>query len=472
MNNIFNKHRKLNIAFVLLLFSSTNLFAQVLSIDAGYMVNTGSIIISEDLSLKVDGNLNSKGGSTIIFGGNDAQYIYGTGTAGFNNIKMQNSSTGMSLQKDISVNGDITMTDGDLDLLDNTLSLGQNGDIIGENVNSMIKSTSGNGSYTPGADAGDGQIVRTMDITTAGVSNAGGEGIDITPTTNWGSCDISRQHQRVVGIDGDNSVFRTYVITPTNGANLAATISIKYQNNELNGNTGGSLKMYQLKSNGAKGTEWEELSSTDDGSEVTASTIDNDLSEVTITLAGASETLPVSLISYTANCDNNAASLSWSTASEINNDYFIIEKSSDGFIFEEVAQIKGGGNSNQLINYQYLDINENQGLTYYRLVQVDYDGKTETFNPIVVDCSTKNNFNFIVVNPVVGDLSVYLNGDMTEIVDLQIIDMTGKTVLIKSLQAQQNQWNYSVSNLSPGVYKVIFSGNNFYQSNSVVILKN
>ncbi|RLD63530.1 MAG: hypothetical protein DRI84_09540, partial [Bacteroidetes bacterium] len=59
-----------------------------------------------------------------------------------------------------------------------------------------------------------------------------------------------------------------------------------------------------------------------------------------------------------------------------------------------------------------------------------------------------------------------------ERIDLQIIDMTGKIVLRNNLQIQQNQWSYSVSNLVPGVYKVIFSGNNFYQSNSVVILKN
>jgi hypothetical protein len=67
--------------------------------------------------------------------------------------------------------------------------------------------------------------------------------------------------------------------------------------------------------------------------------------------------------------------LSWTTESEHNNDYFNIEKTLDGNIFENIGYIKGAGNSTQSTTYSFTDYNSNGDINYYRLKQTDYDGK-------------------------------------------------------------------------------------------------
>jgi len=123
-----------------------------------------------------------------------------------------------------------------------------------------------------------------------------------------------------------------------------------------------------------------------------------------ITLGTTSPTLnnlPVTLISFDAKAiENNGKKgvmLNWKTASEINNDYFSIERSTNGVNYVEIFQMKGAGTSTDINNYVGIDENPNNGINYYRLKQTDFNGEFEYFNIEVVDFS-----NFI-------DLSVYPN---------------------------------------------------------------
>ena len=95
--------------------------------------------------------------------------------------------------------------------------------------------------------------------------------------------------------------------------------------------------------------------------------------------------LPIELIDFNAIMNEDRVEISWTTASEINNDYFIVEKSEDGFDWEFAIETQGSGNSNLIINYFEIDNKPLRGLSYYRLTQVDFDGKQETFNVIPVE---------------------------------------------------------------------------------------
>jgi hypothetical protein len=97
--------------------------------------------------------------------------------------------------------------------------------------------------------------------------------------------------------------------------------------------------------------------------------------------------LPISLLDFTAECKNNLVNLTWHTVSEINNDYFSIERSQDGINFTKIAQFRGAGTSNQLLTYNWSEEKELTGTYYYRLSQTDFDGKTETFKMISASCS-------------------------------------------------------------------------------------
>jgi hypothetical protein len=98
---------------------------------------------------------------------------------------------------------------------------------------------------------------------------------------------------------------------------------------------------------------------------------------------GASTALPVELIEFTANYIQNYVEIRWSTASEINNDYFVIEYSTDAINWEVSGYVQGNGNSSVAIEYQYQHFTKNS--SYYRLKQVDYDGLYKTFAPVFVN---------------------------------------------------------------------------------------
>jgi len=95
--------------------------------------------------------------------------------------------------------------------------------------------------------------------------------------------------------------------------------------------------------------------------------------------------LPIELISFKAKTMKDKVELYWSTVSEINNNYFSIEKSIDGYNYQEIGQVSGAGNSSQTLNYSFFDDNPFHGVAYYRLSQTDYNGDNETFPPIAIE---------------------------------------------------------------------------------------
>ena len=92
--------------------------------------------------------------------------------------------------------------------------------------------------------------------------------------------------------------------------------------------------------------------------------------------------LPVTLVSFSATNAGRKNLLEWETASEINNDKFIIERSVGGQDFKNIGFVYGQGNSNVLMHYSFTDTNPLQGINYYRLKQVDFDGKY-TYSQII-----------------------------------------------------------------------------------------
>ncbi|RUA27979.1 MAG: hypothetical protein DSY76_04830, partial [Bacteroidetes bacterium] len=92
--------------------------------------------------------------------------------------------------------------------------------------------------------------------------------------------------------------------------------------------------------------------------------------------------LPVELLSFTAKTKANAVNLQWQTATETNSQYFEVQCSADGENWISLDEIAAAGNSNELIDYQYIDQNPINGDNYYRLLQMDYNGDFEYFGPV------------------------------------------------------------------------------------------
>lgn len=165
--------------------------------------------------------------------------------------------------------------------------------------------------------------------------------------------------------------------------------------------------------------------------------------------------LPVELLSFEGRMKRKEVELTWATASEINNDYFIVEKSVDAENFEMLAIVKGAGNSNTIKNYNAFDKNPVTGYNYYRLKQVDFDGKYEYSSVIAV----KNDPNSVfAVSPVpAGDLLIiYYNSDQPEHVVFHISDTKGRSVLHRNFKVEEgsNILEIDISSVSQGIYLV------------------
>lgn len=113
---------------------------------------------------------------------------------------------------------------------------------------------------------------------------------------------------------------------------------------------------------------------------------------------GNGSPLPISLIEFNAIKVVDAVQLTWITASELNNDYFTIERSLDGYSFEAIHQEPGAGNSNQWLNYEWYDHSPFDGINYYRLKQTDFDGSFTYSTLRMVDFSKTNSGNNAWVN--------------------------------------------------------------------------
>jgi hypothetical protein len=95
---------------------------------------------------------------------------------------------------------------------------------------------------------------------------------------------------------------------------------------------------------------------------------------------------PIELIEFDSKCENGTTLLYWSTMTELDNDYFTLEKSIDGINWSTLKEIDGAGTSNEINNYSVIDNFPSKLGNYYRLTQTDYNGDSETFNVIYSDC--------------------------------------------------------------------------------------
>jgi len=170
--------------------------------------------------------------------------------------------------------------------------------------------------------------------------------------------------------------------------------------------------------------------------------------------------LPVGLISFSGEHRDQLNYLEWSTATEINNDHFDVERSPDGINFDKVGDVAGSGNSNQVIHYFFTDENYNEGINYYRLKQWDTNGDFINSHIIAIDNkNARENCTLIVT----GKNEILLPKCPAKEGILRIFDLGGR--LIKELQAGKTQSSeIDLSGLEDGIYLLQYSDGVHYQN--------
>ncbi len=165
--------------------------------------------------------------------------------------------------------------------------------------------------------------------------------------------------------------------------------------------------------------------------------------------------LSVDLINFNANCDEgNVKRIEWSTALEQNSSHFILERSQDGVSWERVKYVLASSNSSEVTNYVVEDTYAGNGI-YYRLNQVDFDGKVKVFDPIYLKCSSNSNNLIAYPNPSNGIFQVQINAkNNIGISYLNIQDVTGKIVVSETIKISKGVQTilFDSSRLATGAY--------------------
>ncbi|MCX6352189.1 MAG: T9SS type A sorting domain-containing protein [Bacteroidetes bacterium] len=433
-----------------------------------YMDGSGAFKLSAGANLITSfpggtGFLQNSGGRTLdatanyTFNGGFSQNTGSNLPSIIHNLTIDNASGNVVLTKTTQVNGTATINANKLVTVNDTLVLGTSATLV-ESAGKFVV----------------GKVAATRTIGTTTQETFGNLGIDITPNGSNapGSTVVVRTtghaqtgqlvHDSLGATHHYDGIKRYFSITPTNNANLGTTITFHYDANELNGLSASSLVFYRASHIDTSHFEYKGVGSRS-GNTVTLASVD---SFSIWTLGSGSTPLPVELTLFTAQLKgNNTALLSWTTASEINNNHFDIERSVDAKTFTKVTEVKGNGTTNNITDYSYMDVFGAlpARIIYYRLKQVDDNGAFE-YSPIYKLNLTTNADNTMKTYYAkdADKTIIMVTTDDKETYQAEVIDATGNVVIKQSMPviASPSSMIIDMQTLNKGIYFIRVSNAN------------
>lgn len=406
--------------------------------------------------IKTSGTYNSFTSATLIFDGAAQQQLTASGGLTVEYLQMNNSSEGLALNSDLTVEVSLDMTDGNIDLNSNKLTIGIDAVDVGD-----LTHTSG--------FISDGTVRRWFDGTSY-TSTANNQirfpfGIEATSDNSmWVGCTAAFTGGYVeatytAGHDVFTAIAPTFVdnsITIDRRNNTVWTISSNTittaDNMTLIFRTIGISAIANISECRITGSNAAASGSHGSGSgdDISRTGIDESNLNTSYYLGGNSATnkLPVTLSYFNASMEANAVALRWETQTEINNERFELERSIDGINFEMIGSTPGAGTSMENVSYSYMDPSAfHLGSTklFYRIKQIDFDGSATYSNIKDVDLTEGKAISWFP-NP--SQNVIRLSSTEGNVV---IRNMDGKELIHSSGMDQVD-----ISNLSSGMYIITF----------------
>ncbi len=250
---------------------------------------------------------------------------------------------------------------------------------------------------------------------------------------------------------------KVYAITPTtNVTTTDYTLSLYFDNTELGGKTASSLRIAK--------TTAASIGLANAGNTIFVTPTITTLGNNTVFtgnftgfsrffLIDAATVLPITSLTFNAYESNNTAILQFTTATENNSKGFDVEKSLDGITFNKFAFIPGKGNSVTQSNYSLQD-NNLTDVQYYRLKQMDNDGKYSYSNVVLVKGKSGKQHITFITNPFITELKVVMANKVAKNIVIELLDATGKSVIKKNNMG--NNTNFFIlplpGNIAKGIY--------------------
>jgi hypothetical protein len=412
------------------------------------------------------GSIDASGASAEVEFANSSAFTLPTGlfSGNVNNLTL-NGTGGVTLSENVTVSNSLKLTSGVITLGSRNLTLTGGLDASGNGNSSSYINTSGSGT-----------LIRSISTTgidykfPVGLSNYSPISVNFTGGTISSSTLASRAVSGLHPNATDGAYIRTnlyWEMNQTGMTNPQYNVSFTYPG-VTNGTGSNETESNLLPAKWSASSGWLSSGSCSvcfNGTTMGTSSINTATKTITWNdVTGFSDfggfgqgdgsPLPVELTSFNAFCEDEDVVLNWSTASENNSSHFDVEKSKNGTDWRVIGTVLSAGNSTQDITYTFIDSEKSNGDNYYRLNQVDIDGKNEYFGPITVSCEDDSKIN-TYPNPSKGEFNLVMHAKTNEQITLKITDGNSRILSTKVLDLQNGINLFPIrENLSSGVYHI------------------
>ncbi|MCZ4409813.1 autotransporter-associated beta strand repeat-containing protein [Cryomorphaceae bacterium 1068] len=467
---------------------ASEVFFKLTFANTGVKTLQEDVTVLDELKIESNGNLNINGQElflggnwnnlagesavtetgTVHFVGSEVQTISSVGEEVFDDIVIQNTSElaeGVQLVSDIRINGNADFLGGIIH------PLGGEEVIFGSNV---LPSGGALNSYVNGVVRKDG-FASTVGIFPVGYFEVVSPGDTVSVWSPAGIIASSTNAALEFSIEYIHQNYLPGTSFPSNppplGPGLVSASTCNYWEVNRFGPAIDAQLQLQWKDSTTcydiqdpadlrvarwNGSEWEDVGGSGIApipytvGAVTSGTISS-FSPFTIATSNTTNVLPITLLSFQAEVKDDLVHTNWITASEINNDFFTVERSKDGSSWEEVGTVEGAGDSNTELAYAFVDDAPYSGISYYRLRQTDFDGTTTVSEIRAVEILQGSDFGLDKVYRGQDGLNLVYRSTAPYVV-VEIYDLLGKRIHGELLENYGNGFATIHPDLARGAY--------------------
>ena len=442
--------------------STISLYGNTLSFGSGKTVSSanGQLIVAPQNPALTIGMAGATGDLSL-----PASYFSTNFTNGFSNIQIgSENQTGAISTNAFNLQDNMTLlTSGALNLVGKP-ALGANNLTLGQDITTVNVGTPANYFQTNGS----GRVIRAIPNADSRLFPVGGSQYNpVTITNNSGAADDFLA--RVLDAVYEDGLSGNLIDVPH--------LSVTWDLGKANANGGSGVNfsfqwhvdqetdvMPEYALNHHNGSNWEIASGTTNapvGATIKTMSHEGYTGGFSPFAVGPSPTsaLPVELIGIQVNCLNEGknAEITWQTASELNSDKYIIERSRDGLAWENIGEIQAAGTTTQLSQYSFVDNQtRSSNVVYYRLTQVDLDGTSTVYPPLSSSCEMSEEV-VLFPNPARTQVFVQMVNAKEENVRVEIRNQLGALVSSRTqtLQEGMNLLNIDIAGMNSGQYMIV-----------------
>ena len=460
------------------------------------LTNIGTLNLNLNSTLKNSGDFISSGDmiadatSTVEFNGSIAQSVFSSGDL-FGNVVINNSvspssSDGIVLGDAMNLNSSsaLTLTDGIVICNGNILKVNNsasnaiiagasnsnfdNSWIFGSSTTSCLRKYIADNTDTYIFPVGIADRSNKAELINNSLTDGGSFYIDawfndspVNPNTSFAS--LTEGGTSYSGVHSDG------VWVLDHSGNINGTYDLKlFFNGAFVGLEDNKFSILSRPTGSSSGADWTMAGTLSNTAVADGYAYRKALNTFSEKAAGISDAaLPVELLSFSAECEYDNTKLSWSTGSETNNNYFVVERSIDMVNYTELDKIDGAGNYNGILNYSFLDVDNLPSIKYYRIKQVDYDGRFEYFGPVSSNCDNFKGETESISSFINSENEVQINifVPSSKNYSIKLYDKLGNLLIDENFNAIEGSNTYKINGhqFASGVYSIsIISSQTFF----------